>query len=199
MFRFFLVILSMSFFCCSPTSAQKEFFLKGYAGFNASQISGDDLFGFNKFGAYGGLGTGQEFKDNMSWELGLLFSQKGSFSGRENINNFKYLLNVNYIDVPIAYRYFFKIVSFEVGPQFSAMLNYREDNVQGPANDPRKFSRFEVSAFFGVRYDINEKVGIMARFTNSLLPVREHRSGAVELWNRGQYHTVISTAVVLNF
>ncbi len=194
-----LIILSFLVFWNQKVSAQKEFFLNAYAGFNASQVSGDDLFGFNKFGAYAGLGTGQEFKDNMFWELGLLFSQKGSFSGTDNINNFKYLLNINYVDVPITFRYFFKLIYLEVGPQLSARLGYREDNVQGPANDPREFSRFEVSAFFGLRYDINERFGIMTRFTNSVLPVREHRSGAVELWNRGQYHTVISTAFVLHF
>jgi len=185
----------------SKSFAQSDFYLSLYAGANTSQVSGDDTFGFNKFGAYLGLGTGQEISDNLSWEFALMLSQKGSYNTSSANTSFKYLLNLTYIDIPISLRYQTPIekISLEAGPTISVLVSFRENNIQGNVNDPREFKRYEVGAFLGAIYQLNDRTGIIARFSNSILPIREHLSGKTFRYNRGQYNTYISAALRIQF
>lgn len=195
------VLLFASLLGFNSNVRAQEFGFSIYAGLNASQISGDDLFGFYKIGAYGGLGTSMPIiDDNWRIEFSLLFSQKGSYSGPSSNSAYRYLLNVNYIDIPIGIgRNVLEDFWIEAGPSINTMIGYRENNILGPANDPREFSRFDISIFAGLEYEVNDRFSVLARFSNSILPVRPHLSGAVRYYNRGQYHTYISAAAKLHF
>lgn len=199
--RVFALIIFALLINAKQSLKAQDFGFSIYAGLNASQISGDDLFGFYKIGAYGGIGTSMPIiDDNWRVEFGLLFSQKGSYSGPSSNTGYRYLLNVNYIDIPIGIgRNVLNDFWIEAGPSINTMIGYRENTIQGPANDPREFSRFDISVFAGLEYEVNDRFSVLARFSNSVLPVRPHRSGAVRYYNRGQYHTYISAAAKLHF
>lgn len=174
-------------------------------GINSSQVSGDDLFGFNQFGSYGGLTMRGALNEKSSFEFQIAFSQKGSRRPPdENGTPSLYKLRLNYVDVPIFYLHQFqkdKIKNFnlELGLVNSYLINYSEENIFGDVVPARPFKKYECSLFFGLSYKISEKINFGARLINSILPIREHMSGATYYFNRGQYSTVVQFSFQYEF
>ena len=83
--------------------------LKAYAvvGLNASQIDGDEVFGYEKFSPQAGLGIIMPFnmrKPNEGWQASaeLLYSQKGA---KEALDPFRYNTSLHYVDIPIMVHF----------------------------------------------------------------------------------------------
>ena len=186
---FLTIILSYSW----QTTAQEPFKFGLYAGINGSQVSGDDLAGFNKFGVFGGLYTGQSIKDDLDWEFGLVYNQKGSYLGGDASR--QYLLNLHYVEAPFSLRKYVKALWIEAGVSFGALLGFKETAFQSPVNDSRDFGKYEFAGFVGALYEFKPRLALLGRFSNSILPIREHRAGATYLWNLGQYNTVITMSL----
>ena len=91
------------FLSVSTLSAQKGFDLSLAMGFNASQIAGDQLAGFDKLGVNGGLKIAYRLKDKMDINLEMLFSQKGSIAKRRFTPAGGNRLNttLSYLDFPV--------------------------------------------------------------------------------------------------
>ena len=56
-------------------------------GFNATQISGDNIAGYRKYGCNCGIGTFVRLPKNFSLGFEMLFSQKGSHSSINQVDN----------------------------------------------------------------------------------------------------------------
>lgn len=178
--------------------AQKTIFTPGIiGGINTSQVSGDDLFGFNQFGAYGGLTLCAGINDKSSFEFQISFSQKGSRRPPDqNGTPSLYKLRLNYIDIPIFWiRHFtngkIKNFNLEAGIVNSYLINYSEENIYGHVTPVRPFKKYEYGLLFGLSYRISDQINFGARLQNSVLPIRQHMSGATYYWNRGQYNTIV--------
>lgn len=177
---------------------QKAVFTPGIVfGLNTSQVSGDELFGFNQFGGYGGLCLNTQINETKSFQFQIAFSQKGSRRPPDqNATQSLYKLRLNYIDVPVFYSHRFqqnKIKQFnaEIGMVNSYLINYSEDNIFGAVVPARPFNKYECSLFLGMGYHLSENIFFAARISNSVLPIRKHLSGGTFYWNRGQYNTVV--------
>lgn len=191
-FRFAFVFLPVFSF------AQKTVFTPGFiGGINTSQVSGDDLFGFNQFGIYGGVSLNANLNEKSSFEFQIAYSQKGSRRPPDkNGTPVFYKLRLNYIDVPLFYIHHFKngkIKNFnlECGIVNSYLINYSEENLYGNVTPVRPFKKYECSLLFGISYQLSQTIFFGSRLYNSILPVRAHMSGATYYWNRGQYNTLI--------
>lgn len=186
------------FFLPLFSSAQKAVFTPGIVvGLNTSQVSGDDLFGFHQFGAYGGLAVNAQLNETRSWQFQIAFSQKGSRKPSDaNGTSSIYVLRFNYIDVPVIYNFRFKknkIKNFhgEVGLINSYLINYSERNLYGNVYPARPFFKYELSGLIGLGYWMAHGSYFSLRYSNSILPIRKHLSGTSYYWNRGQYNTVV--------
>ncbi len=191
---YFLFFILTSF----QSQAQQTLFRSGLiGGLNTSQVSGDDLWGFNQFGAYGGLCLNAQLNETESLQFHIAFSQKGSRqpASRNGVGN-NYVLRFNYIDVPIIYGHCFqknKMKDFigEIGIVNSYLINYTERNIFGDITPVRPFNKYEGSLMLGFGYLLNENLYFSLRYVNSVLPIRKHMSGANYYFNRGQYNTVV--------
>jgi hypothetical protein len=180
------------------SNGQKPVFTTGIVGaLNTSQVSGDDLWGFNQFGAYGGLFLNAEMSETKSIQFHIAYSQKGSRqpASRNGTSN-NYVLRFNYIDVPIIFGHRFqknKMKDFigEIGIVNSYLINYTERNVFGDITPVRPFKKYEGSLMLGFGYLLKENLYFSMRYVNSVLPIRKHISGANYYFNRGQYNTVM--------
>ena len=126
------------------------------AGFTASQISGDNLTGFHKLGAYAGLYACYPLteKGNLKLQAEIDFTMKGSHTyvppkvASSMID--KYVLNIGYFEVPIMLRWRFARLTirgnsdfeFELGPMFGVNLYQRERDVNGIIIGRPPFRRF---------------------------------------------------------
>ena len=172
--------------------------LKG--GFAASQISGDELSGFNKVGPVFGGWVNYYFGRSDALELEVYYTQKGSKKNPSDNDFQEYTLRLHYLEVPALYRHHFSsFFSVEVGPSFAVLVDYVEKNQDGEAAFAiyDDFDRIDLSVNLGLNFDIADKWAFNIRFNNSVLPVREHTSGATYRLNRGQYNSVIVNALHL--
>lgn len=190
-------LLFLSIFFSEAVFAQERVFSIGVvAGLNTSQISGDNLAGFNKIGLYSGIYTNVKINEELEFQIETCFSQKGS---KRNANPAKgdyysYRLNINYIDIPVFVRFRERNFIGEIGPCFSYFISHtEEDNLGNIIYLNRPFSQFELSGFIGLGYHlIPDKVVFSVRINNSLLPVRQHFFGSQFRLNRGQYNAVLN-------
>lgn len=182
------------------------------AGFTASQISGDDLTGFHKLGAYAGLYANYPLNDkgNLKIQAEIDFTMKGShtyYPPKQNASMMnKYVLDIGYLEVPVLLRWRFARLTirgnsdfeFELGPMFGVNLYQKERDVYGVIQGRPQFSRFELSAMAGISYMFNDHHGVSFRFSNSILRVRKP-NWAVNRPIKMQYNTVLMLSYFYQF
>ncbi len=194
-------ILSLITFVFLNIAAYCQFNFGVIGGFNGSQVSGDDLGGFNKFGGFGGIYTNIDASDNLNIEMEMVYTQKGSRKqARPNKFDFNsYLLQLNYIEVPLLFNFKVKGLGIEIGPSVATLLSFKEADQNGVFVSTRNFFKTEASFNAGVQYSFNKNLKGVFRFTNSVIPIRKHASGATYRLNLGQYNTVLTIMLKYSF
>lgn len=194
-----IFILLILFYVTNHADAQ--FFFGGFkAGISGSQVSGDRLSGFDKFGLNGGLYAGTNLSAVTRIQMEMMFVQKGS---RQNAKPHKgiyssYLLRLNYIELPLIVTWrgnsYFEI---EAGASYGYLIRNTDvewdENGVMPGMTP--FRKYEIAGHLGFNYLFNENLRFNFRLNNSILPIREHAGGATYFLNRGQYNTVLMMGI----
>ncbi|MDI6833518.1 MAG: hypothetical protein QMD02_06715 [Bacteroidales bacterium] len=180
-------------------------------GFNISQVDGDEIYGFRKFGANIGPSVMYSFGKNNQWQIFLEtnFSQKGSYQKYPNtyVDTMKlpyYNLRLNYVEIPFLILYNDNnLISFGGGFSYGRLTNAKEyeygnlinyNTLRGPydAND------FEVIA--EVRFRIYQKLYGNVRYSYSIDKIRTRSyDNGVDRWTRNQYNNVISIRLLWYF
>jgi hypothetical protein len=149
------------------------------AGFTATQMSGDELSGFHKLGAYAGGFVNWRFVQNDHWAIQpeINFVMKGSSAflradKNGNIGN-KYVLTLYYIEVPALAKYrIVKGLEIEFGPTFGVLFAATEKDANGKMPGRMPFRRFELCGMAGVSYTFKDHYGLSLRFVQTAIPVR---------------------------
>lgn len=144
-------------------------------GFNASQVDGDNLAGFNKLGFNTGAVAHINF--NRQWSLGfeLLFSQKGSSSFPNDNQTDTYKLTLNYAEVPVFVTFNDKSrMLFQAGFAYGRLFNVKEiiNGVEN-LNNEDAFEKDELSYLFGatILVGANKHFGINIRYEGSITSI----------------------------
>jgi hypothetical protein len=202
--QLFLLLL---FFTSVSNALAQDFVGGAILGFNASQVSGDNLGGYNKPGIAGGFFVSKTFEDKNELEMRITYSGKGS----RDVPNFEkgkysaYYLKLNYVEVPILYRYKFKKVWLMAGLSGGYLINSSIANEAGPfpenSVENRPFKKYEVCTQFGIGYPFDEhwEIELKSADTFPLLPVRPHASGANFRLNFGQLNSVLAFSLKYRF
>lgn len=197
--RIFLVL--SIFFFSSPTHAQK--FKAGvFLGISSSQVSGDQLAGFNKPGWYGGGFVNNHLGEKSVVQMEMSFIGKGSrpTSEQADANPYNRYPTLNYIEVPVLFIYTVKSnLTVEGGLAFGVLVYSREEDFYFERTIERPYNNTEFSFLFGVGYALSEKVSLNSRLNNSILPIRDHESGGTDGLNQGQYNTEITFSLRYHF
>ena len=184
-------LLLISFLFSLITFSQ-EFRAGIITGINTSQVSGDNLAGFNKLGIRTGVFLNTEI-DNLIAQIELQYINKGS---RELIdeNDFDegYKFQLNYAEMPMSIKIkTYSNVFIELGLSIGHLLSSSEQ-INGYEENGLEVNKIEYSTHVGIDYLINEKITLNTRIANSISPIRQHNSGQTYLWNKGQYNTSLS-------
>lgn len=185
------------FFAPQVSLAQESTaFFQAYAslGLCSSQISGDQLSGFNQLGMT--AGTGIRVGRNETWapHLEILFTQKGSRkNARPDEGDYNsYLLRLNYVEVPLLVDFGPGKTGFHAGLSPAFLVNSREENQFGEIPGiGREFKFFDLNGIIGIQYRFHERWELATRFSQSILPVREHAGNTSFRLNQGQYNSSI--------
>lgn len=170
-------------------------------GMTGTQVTGDRLSGFNKAGLFGGFFVNRNLGNLGDGQLEINFIQKGS---RKNAHPDKgdyesYLLRLNYVEVPVMYRFRIKdFLKIEAGVMLAYLINSKEFDIQGEVTpDPTipYFKKYDFSAFAGINYKINDKLALSLRYSYSVLAIRPKPSSATYRYDQGQYNEVLCTTL----
>jgi hypothetical protein len=157
------------------------------AGFNAAQIRGDDLAGFNKIGVNAGVGAGYEINKHWELKLHLLYSQRGSrselFSDQAVVPT-EFVLDYASIPLIAAYKEwestwnnttYYKL-HFEFGLAYGRLVRSSINDFEPGQNGDvdrlvNAFNQNDLSWLAGFSLMFNPKWGMHFRYTRSAIPI----------------------------
>ncbi len=187
----YLIIFLFSIFTISATAQKFNGGVLG--GLAAAEVSGDRLEGPNKAGIYAGFFVNRYFSDRSSIQMELEFIQKGSRKNPDTNSYDTYLLRLNYVEMPIHYKYdFHEKGTLEVGLALGFLVHDKELADGYDWVSANEFQRIDFSFNIGAYFRIIENLLINVRYSNSILAIRPHIGSTTYRWNRGQYNEVLS-------
>ncbi len=149
-------------------------------GGSLSQIDGDYFTGFDKAGLYAGLRGIINFTHDLSFNMELLYSQKGSkiphgtvITGNNTEND--RLISLNYMEVPLLLKLDLSPATtspfIEFGGSFSRLLNVNIEEkpafqINGTVyrDIEQEFRRFDFNAVLGAGYHLDERLELAFRY-----------------------------------
>jgi hypothetical protein len=173
------------------------------AGFNMSQVDGDEVYGFHKYGLNVGAMAIVPIKKNFSFSLETLYNQKGSFEPRHSTDsiNGSYKLILNYLEAPVMFNYTDKdIITAGVGFSWGRLVQFAEWEQGTKINWNTKFGPYidsDIDALFDVRFRVAKGLKIDLRYSYSLasLRTRTYKTGVT----RHQFNNFISLRLIYVF
>jgi len=194
-------ILFLSLFFAFAVSFGQTFKGTVYGGFVASQVSGDDFSGFHKPGFSAGLQSVYRLNERNTLSLSVAFMQKGSRHMPSKTNFSRYILRLNYVEVPLVYSFTVgNNLWMDLGAAYARLVSSKEE-FDYLENTEDAFYNTEIDLVLGLRRTLSEKLDIGLRLHNSspFTPVRDHSSGTRLWYNWGQYNTALVLMLYYNF
>ena len=188
-----LFLLSLS----TLSFAQIEFGVKGGVGLSNTTI----VHGVSKerFGFTGGAVAKYQLtnkNENHYLQAEVLYSNQGEFSLYKEGGE-KYKAFLNYVNVPIMYKYYFddqgKDFFVEAGPQlgFKVSEKFDEDEPERTNNVPKSF---DLALNIGGGYSINRQIEFNLRYQYGLIDTYDYNR-----WNNGNNRSSLLSLSVLYF
>ena len=203
------IILILSLSIVSKCLFAQKFHGGFSAGLSATQISGDQLSGFNKAGIFAGAFSNVYLGSKSILQMEINFIQKGSRkTARADKGDLVwYKCNLNYVEATLAYRLILtKRLLVDLGPQLGVIM--KTDNVEkgydinvveidNTTQPP--FKRIDLSAFGGLSYNFYKNTYVIGRYSTSIIPVRGEKGHPAQRLDRLQYNSVIIFGLQFEF
>jgi len=175
-------VVAFGLFMLSNPLIGQRFGAKAVVGWNMSQISGDQMAGFDKFGFMGGLQGTAELIPKLDLNVEFLYSTRGSKPGVFNpsldpdIN-----VTLRYLELPVYVSYhdwydeekgFYKAYAFggfSYGRLISSTVYDNFNSDEGDLNALQEyFNENDFSFLLGFGFRLSQRIGIQFRYTRSL-------------------------------
>lgn len=192
------------------------FSLSGYAqvikgaailGTNLSQVDGDEIYGFHKFGLNVGASAIIPINDNWSVSLETLYSEKGSFRGPQYVppKDGSYLLKLNYAEVPVLLHFEDReTMTFGLGASWGRLVQMEEyehshkipwTNLSGP------YETDDFNVIVDIRFRVYKRLWGNARYAYSFAKIRTRQFEDItgQKWTRDQYNNLITVRLIYIF
>ena len=185
---FLFILISFSFSGLS----QLEFSGGIELGVSTTQLSGDTLSGFDKFGLSAGPFIRTTFSEKSSAKLGILYLNKGSKKNADPDNLITYAIRLNYVEVPITYSYSINNIRAEGGLAIARLVSSSELGTDGRERDfIFPFEKMDFSVVLGASYYFSENIFVNGRWSQSIIPVRKSPNvvNPASFYEAGMYNT----------
>lgn len=173
-------------------------------GFNLSQVDGDEVYGFHKFGWNAGAAAIIPFREKWSASIETLYNQKGSYQ-RTQFNDSlsgEYRLQLNYLDIPVLIHFTDKdIITIGSGFSWGRLVEVREwehgkrvesTTILGP------YSRNDVNILADIRFRLQKRFHFNLRYAYSLGKIRTREFPKVNT-TRDQFNNTLTFRIIYIF
>lgn len=169
-------------------SNAQEFNAGVLSGLSTSQVSGDNLGGFNKAGIILGGFVNRKINTALQIQIEMMYIQKGSSNPKpENLIG---EINLEYIEIPILFSFnSSEDINLDLGLHISALIESYYEDLYGIMENQIEFENFELGALIGISYQLNQNFSLCTRLSNSIIPIADHASGQTYRLNLGKYNT----------
>jgi len=178
-------------------------------GLSTSQVSGDNLGGFNGAGVLVGAFVNKSISPLLSFQMEMTYIQKGSknpsMNKPEHPNYLLEDISSSYIEVPLLLQYLqSEILKIEGGLQGAYLIEGYYNNLSGrmPIVSVEPFIKYDIGLLIGVDYKFSEKLSLNTRISNSILPIGAEDYNNTSTYNtnrKGKYNAILSFAIHYNF
>jgi len=172
-------------------------------GTNLTQVDGDEMYGFKKFGLNASAIAIMPIKKRWAISVEASYSQKGS---REyyppEVDPTKelpyYDLRLSYAEVPIMVHFTDKgFLTVGLGMSWGRLVGMKEIewNIQTDASlYSGHYNRNDINGIFDLRFPIYKKLNLNFRYAYSFAKIRtrEYNNLAGDSWKRDQYNNVLT-------
>lgn len=164
----FAALLSCSFFCKA-----QSFRLIVFGGFNAAQVNGDNLSGFNKLGLYAGAGVSRMVNTKSGFQFDIAYSQKGSIDVVNSKNPIQdTLFRFNYVDIPVFYNYYFNPrLKAQLGLYTGVLTSASFDDGNVEYDRSSEIANFDYGVTGGVEYFFYDRFSVNLRMSQSVIDI----------------------------
>jgi hypothetical protein len=205
MYRFFIFLLLI--FLPFINSAQN---IKGglIAGFNITQVDGDEEYGYHKVGLNVGALAIVPFGKKFSASLETIYNQKGSYQSplfADSLSG-EYKLILNYLEVPVLFNYTDKdVIKFGVGFSWGRLVQFKEWQHGNRINWTTPYGPYKVSdtdVLLDVQFKLFTGLYFDLRYAYSVAKIRTREFEIKALnqkWTRKQFNNDATFRLVYVF
>ena len=197
MFRKILLALILSLFF--QNGVKSQYFSGGILiGFTGSQLDGDQMVGYNKFGFSGGMFVRRQLNEKYAILGEIKYIMKGSAKNDSlALNSFK--ISLSYFEIPILLNYrFLKKLEGEAGFAAAYLANATRVLAEGDFQD-NSINKLDFSYVIGLNYLVTEKFRLNLKFSHSVQKVSFNLPTNITFFgpNGGQFNNVLEFVVKL--
>jgi len=207
--RIISISILLFLLCSNITFAQR---IKGQiiGGINATQIDGDEVYGYHKFGLTLGVGAILPF-NNKRWSLSVetIFNQKGAYQNEspelDTLPKPYYNIRINYLEVPVLIHFEDKqTITFGLGFSWGRTVGIEEiehgrkietTTLAGP------YKRDDVNFLADLRFRLYGKLKFNFRYAYTVFPIRTRifTNSIGQTWERTQYNSLLTFRLIYVF
>ncbi|MFK7946264.1 MAG: outer membrane beta-barrel protein [Saprospiraceae bacterium] len=171
---FNFLILMIPFF----GMAQEGTFKAGLiGGFNASQIDGDLLAGYNKPGLHVGGVVGVQIAERWRPSIEFLYTQKGSRRSTDEQLTKPYTnISLHYVEIPLIMNYIDGGFMLNAGLSYGRLVRLKELTLSEIDEIEKEGDRLRDNNFnflAGLGYFINDNIGVEVRYSYSPISITD--------------------------
>jgi hypothetical protein len=176
-YKFFIPVLLILLLTLSNSYAQR---IMGAAilGVNATQVDGDEVYGYHKFGLHAGLAAIVPFGDHWAVTVENIYNQKGAHQRplyQDSLDG-SYDLKLNYLDIPVLVQYTDKdVATFGAGMSWGRLVGISEQRNGYPMPETTLESGIyrssDINILLDVKFRIIEKLRFNVRYAYSVRPI----------------------------
>jgi hypothetical protein len=193
----FLFVIFL-FFSVFSMKGQRAFQAQLQLGLITSQMSGDGLAGWDKFGITGGAMVKTPLNAQLNLLAGFIYADKGSKTKLDTITYNSFAYRLRYIDFPILLQFNWKRFQYSLGPYVGLLVkqDILSNDYVYPTNPP--FLSYDFGGQIALGFEVNDKWQLDARFLSSILPVRPspNFTNPYSFYEKGNYNQCIQFFLV---
>jgi len=185
-----LIFICFIFLGVSSYSIAQNFKAGLVAGISTSQVSGDQLGGFNKIGLKLGASVNHIINPASRGQLAIYYIDKGS-----NDLNSDFKIDLSYIETSWCVQKTSKALIYEGGLLFGVLVDGKTYDIYGYEDIQKSdFHKFDIGAKLAAGIKLKPQLSMFWELSNSIpfFPVQDHPGRATYGLNKGKYNSIFS-------